>query len=331
MARFRSILDAVRRAANRGSKSLWQVNGNNMFYAGVTLAFMSDPAAPGLFMVLIAIVLFLPSSGDPMTAVPRERLDLWPLTPWERRGLRMVSPLLNPLAWIILAGMVWKRVTWGLWAFVAGFFLAGFIGSSFRMPGVWVPRIPLGNLTHLVRKDLRQFLTALDLYCALLIAAPALYFRLIGELPVDAHVPLTGVVIIIMSTMPLTLFGLDGESGMTRYRLWPLVGWRVLAAKGIAYLLLMLLVTLPLSPSGGLAGGLLALAVGQFVSVRQAIPQSRWRFRASRPFAYSLVQMLSAILGFAAVTKLGVLCLGPCVAVYAASLWVCGRRFNVQS
>lgn len=328
MARFRTILTAVTLAASRGSKSLLQVRGNNMFYAGVTLIFMMDPAAMGFFIVLIAIVLFLPSSSDPMTAVPRERLDMWPLTAWERRGLRMVSPLLNPLTWVMLAGMAWKRVTWGLWAFVASFFLAGFIGSSFRTPGVWVPRIPLGALTQMVRKDLRQFLTALDVYCALLIAVPAFYFRLTGKLPADARVPLTGLVIIIMSTMALTLFGLEGESGMARYRLWPLSGWRVLAAKGIAYLLLMLLLTLPLSPSGGLAGGLIALAVGQWASVRQVIPQSRWRFRASRPFAYSLAQMLLALFGFAAVTQLGIVWLGLCFAVYAMSLWICGQRLS---
>lgn len=330
MARFRAVLSAVARAANRGSKSLWQVSGNNMFYAGITLVFLGDPAAMGFFMILSAIVLFLPSSSDPMTAVPRERLNLWPLKRWERYALRLMSPLLNPLAWVMLAGMIWKRITWGLWAFVASFFLAGFIGSSLHMPSVGVPRIPMGILTQMVRKDLRQFLTTLDLYCALLIAAPALYLRLTGQLPVDARVPLTGLVIVIMSTMALTLFGLDGESGITRYCLWPLSGWRVLAAKGMAYLLLVMLVTLPLSPGGGLAGGLISLAVGQWVSVKQAIPQSRWRFRASRPFAYSLAQMLLALFGFAVVTQLGVLWLGLCLAVYAVSLWICGRHLTAN-
>jgi hypothetical protein len=330
LARFYTILIAVSRAANRGSRSLRHVSGNNMFYAGFTLMFLGDPAAMGFFLILSAIVLFLPSSSDPMTAVPRERLDLWPLTVRERYALRLVSPLLNPLAWVMLAGMIWKRVTWGLWAFVASFFLAGFIGSSFRMPGVWVRRIPMGILTQMVRKDLRQFLTALDLYCALLIALPALYFRLTGKLPVDARVPLTGLIIVIMSTMALTLFGLDGESGFARYSLWPLSGWRVLAAKGIAYLLLLILVTLPLSPGGGLAGGFISLAVGQWVSINQWIPQSRWRFRASRRFAYSLAQMILALCGFAAVTQLGILWLGLCLAVYALSLWICGRHLKAK-
>jgi hypothetical protein len=258
-------------------------------------------------------------------------LLLWPLTTWERYGLRLVSPLLNPLAWVVLAGMIWKRISWGLWAFVASFFLAGFIGSSFRTPRIWVPWIPLGRLTQMLRKDLRQLLTALDFYCALLIVVPALYLRLRGQLAVDARTPLTGLVIVIMSTMALTLFGLDGETGMGRYRLLPLAGWCVLDAKGAAYLLLMLVVTMPLSPIGGVAGGLIALAVGQFVSVKQVIPQSRWRFRASSPFVYSLGQVLLSLFGFAAVMQLGVPWLGLNAAAYALSLWICDRRLAARS
>src|ERR1051325_5743587 len=125
MSRFGSVLGAVSRAAARGSRSLWQVSGNNMVYAGVTLAFMTDPGAFVFFLILIAIILFLPSSSDPMACVPGERLELWPLTAWERRGLRVVSPLLNPLLWALLALMVWKRITWGLWAFLASVFLTG--------------------------------------------------------------------------------------------------------------------------------------------------------------------------------------------------------------
>ncbi len=124
MARIRVVLRAVGRAANRGSKSERQVSGDNMFYAGLTLAAMTDVPALVFFMIMMVLVLFLPSSS----------------TAWERRGLRLVSPLLNPMTWLMVAGMLWRRVTWGLWAFVAGFFLAGFLGSSFRTPTVWVPR-----------------------------------------------------------------------------------------------------------------------------------------------------------------------------------------------
>jgi len=277
-------------------------------------------------MALVAIILFLPSSRDPLTTVPPERLDLWPLTRAERYGLRLVSPLLNPIAWLVLGGMIWRGVTWGVWAFVAGFFLCGFLGSSFRLPGVWAPRLPLGALTYLVRKDVRQFLTALDVYCALLIAAPAAYFRIRGELPPSAHLPLTALLVVTMSTMALTLFGLDGESGLTRYSLLPLALWKALAAKGTAYLLLTFLLALPFSPVSGLAGGLVALAIGQFASVKQVIPQARWRFRASSPFGYSLAQMLFALLAVFAVAQLGIFALVLCAAIYGGSLWLCVRR-----
>lgn len=280
-------------------------------------------------MILIAIILFLPSSRDPLTTVPSERLDLWPLTRAERYGLRLLSPLLNPIAWLLLAGMIWKRTMWGVWACVGSFFLCGFVGSSFRLPRLWVPRIPLGMLTELVRKDLRQLLTALDLYCAILIAAPAAYLRCRGELPPSAQLPLTALVVVMMSTMGLTLFGLDGASGITRYSLWSLARWQVLASKGMAYMLLTFVIMLPLSPMSGLAGGLAALTAGQFVSLKQVIPQVRWRFRASSPFAYSMAQMLFALFAVFMVAQLGVLFgLGLCFAAYAVSLWLCVRQWS---
>lgn len=337
MARLLTILKATAHAAGRGSRSLLSLRSNNIVYAGMVMLLLKDPGAAAFFVVLALVVLFFPSSSDPMASVPRERLALWPLSAPERLGLRLLSPLLNPLVWIILAAIIWKRLDWGIWALVAVLFAGGFIASSYRMPNVWVPRIPAGGLTQIVRKDLRQSLTALDFYCALLIALPCLYFRLIGKLPPDARTVVTGLLIVIMSTIPLTLFGLDGESGMSRYALWPIPGWKVLAAKAVAFLLLMLLVTLPLSPIGGLAGGLVALAVGQFASVRRIASQARWRFRAGSPMGYklsalgfSLAEMLLAILGLVLVARYGAWWLGACVAIYAGSLWFCGRDWDTR-
>lgn len=330
MARLGTVLRAVARAAGRRSQSIRQISGNNMFYAGIALLFLLDPFAIGLFMVLIGIVVFLPSSGDPLTALPRERLELWPLTPRERYALRIISPLLNPLTGVILAGLAWRRITWGLWALAAGLFLGGFLGSARAALNVWVPPLPAGRLTHLIRKDLRQLLTSLDLYCALLISVPALIFRWRGKLPADSHLPLSGLVIIILSTMALTLFGLDGDSGMTRYRLWPIAAWRVLVSKGAAYLLLVIFVTLPLSPFGGLAGGLVSLGVGQWHSIHHLFPQSRWRFRSSSPFGVSLLQMVLSILALGAVTQMGPVWLIPPVIFYGASLWLCARQLKTQ-
>ena len=330
MARIRAILTAVGKASNRNAKSVRTMAGNNMFYAGTTLLFMADAPAFVFFLVVMAIVMFLPSSGDPMALAPRDRLALWPLTARERLQLRLISPWLNPLTWLIFAGLLWKRITWGLWAFVAAFFAAGFIGSSTRrMPFSllrYIPGIP-GPWRFLVRKDVRQLACTLDLYCALLISAPALFLRLQGKLPDEAHAPLTMVVLIMMSTCALTLFGLDGEGGLTRYRLFPLSGPMILAAKGLSYLLAVLLLTVHLSPAGGLGGGLLALAAGQYLAVTRITAQSRWRFRAGNAFSHSLFQMLVTVLGSGVVMQLHPLFLAPCALVYALSLWWCGRRF----
>ncbi|MFN7933093.1 MAG: hypothetical protein U0R19_07185 [Bryobacteraceae bacterium] len=317
--RLRPILAAIALAATRGARSLRHVSGNNLVYAGVTLTFMLDPGAMVFLLTLIAIVLFLPSSSDPLTAVPRDRIELWPLRKWELRALRLLTPFLNPLTWLILATLVWKRLQWGLWAALATAFLTGFLSSHLRLPHPPVPRIPAGRITYLLRKDLRQMLTALDVYCALLIAAPAAYFRFTSQLPAEAHIPLTGLIVLILSTIPLTLFGLDGD-GLTRYRLLPCSAVLPVSVKGLSFVFLTLFLTLPLAPIPALGGALMALAVGQYHSFRRPTPQARWAFRSSAPFAYSMAEMGAAITGFAAVAQLGPLLILPCATIYAASL-----------
>src|SRR5450432_3262082 len=130
MARIRAILVAVGKASNRNAKSVRSMASNNMFYAGATLLFMLDAPAFVFFLVVMSLIIFLPSSGDPMALAPKDRLALWPLTPSERRLLRLITPWLNPLTWVIFAGLLWKRITWGLWAFIAAFFTAGFAATS---------------------------------------------------------------------------------------------------------------------------------------------------------------------------------------------------------
>jgi len=319
MARLSIVIRAAALAATRGARSFRHVSGNNLTYAAVTLIFFLDPGAAVFLFILVAIVLFLPSSSDPLAAIPRERLHLWPLTQWQLLALRIVSPLLNPLTWLMLAGLVWKRVLWSLWLFVAGFFLTGFLGSHLRIHSIWIPPIPAGRFTHMLRKDLRQMLTALDVYCALLIAAPAAWFRFTGQLPPEAHAPLTGLIVIVMSTIPLTLFGLE-TSAIIRYRMWPIsICWPIIS-KGLAYLLLMLLLTLPLSPLAALSAGFTALAFGQRISIRHISPQHPWSFRTSAPFAVGIAQMLAALAGFTATSQLSGLYLIPCIVIYALSL-----------
>jgi hypothetical protein len=76
-------------------------------------------------------------------------------------------------------------------------------------------------------------------------------FRAAGLLPAQALLPLTILVMLALSTHAQTLFGLEGDAGMTRYQLLPVPPWQILAAKDAPFLLLLLLLTLPLAPGAG--------------------------------------------------------------------------------
>src|SRR5882672_10162941 len=139
-------------------------------------------------------------------------------------------------------------------------------------------------------------------------------------MPPEALLPMTLVIILTISTNAQTLFGLDGEGGLTRYRLLPIAGWQILAAKDVAFLSIALLLTAPLSPLGGLAASLMALTTGHHVSVTQPREQTRWRFQTGASFGGSLGQIILMILAATGTAYAGPLMLAPCVAAYVVHL-----------
>lgn len=334
MARLRAVLKAVSIAFWREQKSLASIASNNSF---LVIALLLRKA--GAFLYLLAgLVLLFPLSADPLRTVPCDRLALWPLSRGERLWLRLLSPLLNPLTWLVLAAMVWAlrgRVTAGLFAVLAAAFLAGFLVPA--MGGNWrdavlrrLPRFPT-RLNQLVRKNIRETLQTLDFYCALGLSAAGGIYRIVAkQAPAEALLALTILIVLILSSLAQCLFGLEGEVHFTRYRLLPVEFWKLLLAKGMAWLLVVLVLTLPFAPLAGLAGGLAALAVGQYVSVTEDRPQARWRFSTGGPIGNGVVQIF-AMCG-AAVTAYRVT---PAVvlvaaALYGTSLWYCRGRIEAR-
>ena len=196
----RVILGTVWKALLRQQESLIKVPANNLFYAAMAFAFMVDPPAATFLLGIGALVLIFPLSADPLQLVPRSRLDVWPLSPRDRRLLRAISPFLNPVTWLVLAAVLWHRVAADLAAVVAGLFLAAFLTpallrtqQSFAIR--WVPSFP-GATGRMVSKDLRGLFTTLDFYCALIPGAGAAVFRLAGLLPAEAALPLTWIVLL---------------------------------------------------------------------------------------------------------------------------------------
>ena len=331
MARVGAILRALATVSRRTGRSFGAFYGNNLFAVSLLLLFGKDPGAFAALNSVILLVLFLPLSGDPLHRIPADRMALWPLANAERRQLRVLSLGLNPVAWVVVGLAVWNRLTLGLWGLIAGLFAVGLLmpwlpaarGGMWR----WVPSMP-GRLGQLVRKDLREALCMLDFYAALLMSAVTAAYRAAGILPADALLPMTLLVLIAFSTQSQTLFGLDGPGGMTRYRLMPVEGWKLLAAKDAGYLILAVLLTLPLAPLAGLGGALASLAVGHWESVRKRRDGARWRFSTGASFGGSMLAVLALILAGAETQRVGWPVLLLCVALYAASTGYYGRELE---
>src|SRR6266849_6417572 len=166
MARVQGILAALWTTNRRNRKSLASFSGNNLSCLGFALCFLGDPQALVFAVVIVGLVLFFPMSSDPLRAIPPDRLALWPLANRERRILRILSPWLNPLTWLLAILLIWKRVSIGLWALVMSLFAIGFLTPSLPLSGIrmWrrLPNFP-GPLNQLIRNHLREMFSTLDL------------------------------------------------------------------------------------------------------------------------------------------------------------------------
>jgi hypothetical protein len=334
MARVPAILKALRTAFGRDWKSFGSVAVNNFF--PISMFFLRQA---GVFVYLImGLVVLFPMSTDPLRKIPASRLDLWPLTTRERWLLRALSPWVNPVTWALAAAGVWAargKLTVGLWALVAGIFLAGFLISELpaaRGVVLWrrVPPFP-GVLNQLIRKNIREILSTLDVYVALLLSLAAACWRIFGTaLPPEAYLEMSLLVLLALSSYTQCLFGLDGDGGLSRYGLLPLRGWQVLAAKDAAFLTVAFALVLPLAPAAGLGAALICSATGHAPSVREPRQQVRWRLSTGVSITFGFVQILSMGVAAAAVEFVGGAILPVCAAVWGASLWWYGLELETR-
>jgi hypothetical protein len=334
MARLFAILRALARAFQRGEKSFGSLAGNNFFLVAVLFL---GKAGTFLFLIMGLVILF-PLSTDPLRKIPASRLALWPLERREYWLLRAVSPWVNPMTWVIAALALWAAhgsVTVGLWALAAGLFAAGFAISELPLPSgsaLWrrVPHFP-GPLDQLMRKNLREMLSTLDFYCALLLSLSMSAYRIAGlALPAEAFMAMTVLVVVALSSYAQCLFGLDGAGGLSRYRLLPVRGWQILAAKDAAFLLIVVVLVAPLAPLAGIGAALVALAMGRRSSVEDPRPQMRWRFSAGTQPIYGVVEVMVMASAASAIFFTSALVLAPCVLAWLGSLWWYGRRLETS-
>jgi hypothetical protein len=352
-----TILRALARSVWRDLRTFSSISGNNLALF-VVLVMYQQPQSAVFFLMVLGVLMLGPLSGDPLRKVPPDRLALWPLTPRQRVALRLGSFALSPVAWaafpflfvtagfsfamVLLGGALLIQLGLAMWAHVARAQPAGKTGTGRSVhdsatvlrhrSAIWDsvawPRFS-GRLGGLVRKNMRQMLSVLDTYAALLLALGGVAYRLSGERPdPDAFMILALVVVIALSTHAQSLFGLDLPSGMARYRVLPLRGYEVLLAKDIAFLCVALVLVAPLAPLPGLAGALVALAVGHHASVERPLAQQRWRFTGGEIFPTGFFQVFPLTAVGVATARASAWYLAPAFAAYLASLWYYGRRWE---
>ena len=334
MAGLTAILKALARVERRDQKTFQSVVGNNFFFVTILLI---GPAG-GFIYLIIGLVLLFPLSTDPLRKIPASRLKSWPLERRQRRLLRALSPWVNPVTWVLAALALWSargHLSLGLWVLAAALVVAAFLLSDLPLARLGaaaraIPPFP-GSLNQLIRKNLREMLATLDFYCAALLSAATLGYRMfVRPLPPEAFLAITVLVMLALSSYAQCLFGLDGAGGLSRYHLLPLRGWQILAAKDAAFLLIAIPLSLPLAPLAGIGAASIALAIGHEPSVSRLRPQTRWRFSAGASVMLGLLQAAVMTAAASGIYFNGAWVLLPCLAAWLLSLWGCGRLIDRQ-
>jgi hypothetical protein len=215
---------------------------------------------------------------------------------------------------------------------IAGVFAAGFLFSDLPFapsPGFFrpIPNFP-GQLNQLVRKNIREILSTLDFYCALILSLSTIGFRIAGvNMPGEAFMAMTLLVVLALASYAQCLFGLDGAGGLSRYRLLPLRGWQLLAAKDAAFLLVAIPLTLPLAPLVGAGAACVALAIGHSPAVERPRTQTRWRFTTGASIGNGIVQIVGMAMAASTIWTYPPVML-VCVGTWLGSLWWYGRQME---
>jgi hypothetical protein len=339
LAAVGAILNAIARTLWRDLRSVQAIQGNNFFWL-IALIMYQQPGS-GLFpLVILVVLVILPFTAEPLRKIPPERLALWPLSAGQRIALRVGGILLSPIAWIAAAILIWTGKIEPAVTIIAAAIIFGAISVRLKRLRARVPQSNLlrlvpsfrGSVGHLFRKDLRQMLCTLDPYIALLLAVSAWTYRLLATAPEPAAFPVLSVMVALaLSTYAQSLFGLDAEPGMMRYRLMPIRGWQLLVSKDLAFMGILGFLVLPLSPLTGIAAGLAALVAGRHHSLAQPSMQPRWRLTSGVLFPIGFVQMLCMVITASAVNGASAYWFLGALLLYAASLWWHGREWDCGS
>jgi hypothetical protein len=335
------ILGAIARATRRKLGTFSALKVNNFFLVIALIVYSAgqsgvEPTSVYPFLLFLFFVLLFPLSSDPLDQVPRSRLGLWPISTRERITLRLASIALSPVLWLIVMLMLVRRIRPALAvAFITLAIAVQILSTLARVALRFTPSRAALKLVPpfpaLIRLSLRQMLTSLDVYLALVLSVCSCVYRLIAAKPDPAAFPILAILIALAAgSYAQCLLGRDLESSaVTRYRILPLRGRTILFEKGLAFLLITFLLTAPIHAVAGLTYGFAALAFGHHASVIHAAPLRAWRFSGSRLYIGVIQGVFGIILAFAAAER-GIAYLAASVVLYAISLVVYGWLWDRQ-
>lgn len=331
-----AILRALSRAMRRDLGSFAALKVNNFFLFVLFLTYSNvlyrlSPYSAYPFLLLVGFLVLFPMSSDPLAKIPPSRFGVWPLDTSQRLALRLTSVAISPVFWIALILMLWTARSLAL-AFVALAIAMQVAIMAVGSPG-WHSGLRLRfpcKIVPLISAAIRQMLSVLDTYIALLLAIGGCVYRFLFHAPDPAAYPIFALLIALaMSTYAQCLFGLDSGSAMTRYRLLPLPLWQIVLAKDIAFLAILIILVAPLSLAAGLTSGLVALAIGRYSAIRRRSSQHRWRFTGGRVIVGVPQGVLGLGMGLAA-QQVSPALLGVAAAAYCVSLGISSRKSVTQ-
>ena len=282
MARSLAILRVLRLSISRDQKSIVPLTGNTFF---IVVLFVTQDS--GLFLyLLIASVLILPLSTDPMQKIPYTRIGSWPLSTRDRIVLRLSSPWVNPMTWLFVCIVIWAslgKVTIGVASLLGALIMAGFLlSSSPRLVTTllwkYAPALP-GRYRLLWRKEMRHILTSLDWHLALFLSVSTAMARLIGiSMPPSGLVILSVLLILSVLNYTQSLFANDGSSGLSRFAILPITGRIVLAIKNLSIMSVASVLLLPMNVPVGISALSVLLSISRKASIEDRRFVQMWRF-----------------------------------------------------
>ena len=210
--------------------------------------------------------------------------------------------------------------------------LAPFALSSIRLwrnPPRLLRLVPVfpGRLGGLIQNRVRELLQTLDVWFAALLSLGGFLYRIFDPHPdPTAQVVISGLIVILLSTAAQANSAFDAESAVARGLLLPLTGRDVLLARDLAWLLVLLVLTVPYGWFGVAAGGCLALAVGHRTALGPPIEQTRWQFASGQLAPTGLFQIFGIALAISTTQQFGPAVLPVAAAIWWASLEWFGRK-----